>query len=137
MNAVGLGMDELRQGLDIRGQELGELPVGQDLLRQRMQRSELLQDLSARGHAGLRLSDRAGRRLLVELKLIEQNLPKLDGRVRVELPSRRLVDPLKTDFQLGLQRLAQIGHQVEVEQDARLLHVRQDGNQEDLQIVED
>ena len=88
MNASGIRVDQLGQGIHIGGFELGQGPMDQDLLGNGIFLGQLCEHRGIRGVAALGLLDGG------ELPVGEEHLLELFGGVDVELLAAEIVDLL-------------------------------------------
>ena len=108
------------QGVDVGRFELRDAPVGQDLGGQIVRQGERRENLHVGRVALLRLS------ALRELQLVEEDDLQLLGRVDVEALARETVDPLLRLGQETLELPRHLPEKLEIDEDALLLHQRQD-----------
>src|SRR5689334_14804002 len=84
MHSASRRQNQLRQGIDVRAFELRDVPILDDLCRQRMQKRQLLERLGVHAWPRLRSLDHR------QLQLLEQQIGKLNSRIDVELPPRNI-----------------------------------------------
>jgi hypothetical protein len=124
-------MDGCTQHLCVGVDELRELALAQDLLRDGVLRGEALQ------HLGVRAVARLGALLHRQLQLVEQHLAQLLGGRQVEGAPGELED-LRLDGGLALLELgAQLGQRRRVHAHASALHVGQHPCERQLEVAHD
>jgi hypothetical protein len=92
-------MDQLGKGIDVRGFELGQVAIAEDLQGEVVLKRQFGQDIHIGGIAGLRFLDDG------KSQLFEENLPELLGGVDVEHLSGKLVNAFHLLLKLTLHFL--------------------------------
>ncbi len=113
------------QALAVGGAQLLHLPVPQERVHEGMGVAQAQQALGVGGVTGL------GALLRHEAELVEQDVPQLRGRVDVELLARELVDLGLEPASLRVQLVADGTQLVDVDRDARDLHLGEHPDQGD------
>ena len=119
--------DRGQQALAVRGAELLDLPVGQQVINYRVVPAEPFQGRSVGRVPGLGLLPRG------EAQLSEEDLPELLGGVHVELLPGSLVHHAPKPVAVRRQLVAQPGQLGHVDPHAQLLHPGQHGDQGHLE----
>ncbi len=133
VDAAGLRVDHLRQGVDVRRLELLDLPVLEDEPRQLVHERELLEHVLGRGRRARLRGLLAG----AEREAVEEDLAQLDRRVDVELALGLLVDARRERAELLVHVAAHRAQERHVHLHARALHVGEDGDERPLHLVVD
>ena len=129
MDASGLRVHQRGEGVEIRGLELGDLPVAKERVDDRVLVAQLLQDVGVGGERSLGgLLERGQTQLLVE------DDPELRWGPDVELLPRVPVDLLLQRRHLVPEGFGHLLEVLHVQPDPGRLHPRQDGGQGHLNL---
>ena len=122
---------EDRQRVHVRAAQLVQLAVLDDAAGEGVpQLGQLLQ------HGRIRRRPRLGLLQHREVQLVEQDLPELGRRVDVELLAGHHPDVVRDVRELALELLRHRVEEVQVDPDARLLHVREHVDERHLDVPE-
>ena len=131
VHAAGVGVDELRQCVDVGSLELRQTPPLQHLARQIVDEGELFEHVH-RGRGRLRLAGTlAGR----ELQLLEEDCRQLARRVDVERLAGEGVDLRLQRRQLRVHRHRLRAQRVDVEQYPGAFQVGEHGYERQLEVA--
>ena len=121
--------DLLHKAVGIRRFQLGQHPVVQNGLHDRMLVFQLFEHLRVRGIAAFRLLHRR------QSQLFKQQLPELLRRVDVELPARIAENQLLTGRDPLREHIAERDQRQLVDEHARRLHPRQHRAERQLHVI--
>jgi hypothetical protein len=130
-------VDELGERVDVGALQLHQRPELEDLRGHRMRR-DLLQDALVRRPAGLRLARPPERHggVVLDLQLLEQDLPELPGRADVEGLAGERVDLLLELADPLAEALRDLAEAALVDADAVPLHVAEHRDERHLDAPE-
>src|SRR5215467_3967554 len=128
VHAPGVGMDQLRQRIDVSGLQLRHFAVLDHFPRHRMPGAQLLQDLGRR-RARFRPSSFRGH---AQVQLVEQDLRQLNRRIYVEFRPGQLPDLLLEPPHLLFHGFGKLCERFRIDPHSRPFHFRQHYRQRQL-----